>query len=249
MMLIALTASTIVTYHLQSQGEAPLELLEEGFPDSIPPGQKSNHEIKVSLVLRQDLESISLDFDCLRNLTALEGDPISPTVESIRKCVQLFEAIDAPYTVQSINVQGGNGTIYDFSRGFQGFAPTRAVLSSTTVYSRVDKGDKSYIFGGVSDFFFNRNRSLEYISLTRNDDLDFYLTMEAGQAGAEEEQSIMEAPLLGRRRYRNGLEDDRLSARFMVNSIGVPTHQGMMEVMRIFVDGESVIARGYLIQE
>ena len=69
----------------------------------------------------------------------------------------------------------------------------------------------------------------------------------AGEAAAQGKPSVMEAPLLGRKEYDDNKEDDRLSIRLVVDSIGVPAHKGILELSRVQVDGETEIAQGYLI--
>ena len=57
----------------------------------------------------------------------------------------------------------------------------------------------------------------------------------------------MDAPILGRKEYQSNSEDDRISARLVVNSIGVGGHNGVMEVLRLTVDGKPQKSQGFLI--
>jgi hypothetical protein len=121
------------------------------------------------------------------------------------------------------------------------------VISSTTVYSIIEKDGMKQAYRGVTDFFSNRNFSLDSITLSKNEVPETYLTQQAGEAQAQGMPSVMEAPLLGRKEYIANAEDDRLSARLVVNSIGVPGHRGVMEVLRLTVDGESQRSQGFII--
>lgn len=247
MLLIAVVGSTVVTLLIQGGTDIPLELLEDDFPETIPAGQRSTHEISVSFVLRRPAESLALDFDCLYNVTRKEGEPVEGAVKNTQICLDLLDQIGAPYVQQEIEVDGGEGTLYDLSAAFSVFAPESAVISATTVFCIADVDGSPFAFRGVSDFFRNRNRSLDSIRLSRNEIAKTYLTLEGGQAERGSGNTVMDAPLLGRNEYRDIRQDDRFSARLMVNSIGVPGHLGMMEVLRLYVDGEPEVARGYLI--
>jgi len=245
--LIAVIASTIVTYHLQSSSDAALEILEEKVPERVPAGEKTTHEFSFSLVLRKSVESLIIDFDCLLNATAKEGDPVRVVEEAVETITELFTDLSAPITIEEIELETGSGTLYDFSDAFSAIAPKVPTLSSTTVYSIVEINGSRQGFRGVSDFFSNRNFSLDSVTLSKNEVPETYLTEQAGEAQAQGKPSIMDAPLLGRKEYQSNSEDDRLSVRLMVNSIGVPAHEGIIEVIRLTVDGENQISRGFLI--
>ena len=246
-LLIAVVASTVVTYHLQRASDTAVEMLEEKIPERVPAGEKTTHEISFSMVLRRGVESLILDFDCLFNATAKEGEPIQGVEDAVQIITDLFTDISAPYTVEEIEVDGGSGTLYDFSDAFSVIAPNLSILSSTTVYSIVELDGRKQAFRGVSDFFSNRNFSLDSITLSKNEVPEAYLTEQAGEAQAQGKPSVMDAPILGRKEYQSTSEDDRISARLVVNSIGVGGHNGVMEVLRLTVEGEPHKSQGYLI--
>ncbi len=246
-LLIAVIASTILTYHIQRGSDVPFELLEEKVPGAIPPGEKTTHEFSVSLVLRRDVESLILDFDSLVNATDDSGDPVRGVEKAVQTNIKLLEGIGAPFAKEDLEIEGGEAVLYDFSGAFSKMAPKLATLSATTVYSIVEVDGRSLAFRGVSDFFPNRNRSLASITLSRNEVPKTYLTEEAGEAKAQGTASVMEAPPLGWIEYTGNVEDDRFSTRLVISSIGVPSHRGVMEVMRIYVNAEPELAKGYLI--
>jgi hypothetical protein len=247
-LLIAVVAATIVTYFMQRASDRPLEILEEKIPDAVPPGEKTNHEFSLSLVLRRDVEALIWDIDCLTNATGKPpDDPTSAVENSIQMLRDFSDAIGAPYVTEEIQVGSGEGTIYDFSQAFSRFAPERAVITSTTVYALIEVDGQRTAFRGVTDYFSNRNFSLASITLSKNEMPETYLTMQAGEAAAQGKPSVMEAPMLGAKEYDDAREDDRLSLRLVIDSIGVPSHEGVLEVSRIWVDGETEIAQGYLI--
>lgn len=248
-LLIAVVASTILTYHLQKMSDIPLELLEERIPEAIPPGEKSDHELSISLILRQGLESLILDFDSLCNATRKEGNPTIGVEEAIQTCIIFFDEIDCSYVKEDIDVDGAKGVLYDFSEGFSKLAPRLATLSATTVYCIVEIDDRKLAYRGVSDFFPNRNRSLASITLSKNEVPEIYLTMQAGEANAQNKPSVMEAPMLGQMVYNASDEDDRFSTRLVIRSTGVPIHSGIIEVMRIYADDKLQIAHGYFISK
>ena len=247
-LLIAIVASTIVTYHIQRGSETPFELLEEKIPGAIPPGEKTIHELTFSLVLRQGVESLIWDFDSLANATSKEGDPIENVERAVETNIGLLDGIGAPYVKVDLDVEGGKGVLYDFSDTFSKLAPETAVLSATTIYSLVEVDGYSWAFRGVSDFFPNRNRSLASLTFSRNEVPETYLTEQAGEAQAQGKPSVMKAPILGRSEYDDVAEDDRISVRLVVNSIGVPGHAGMMQVLRIYANTIPEVSQGYLIR-
>ncbi|MBU7004899.1 MAG: hypothetical protein HXS50_04985 [Theionarchaea archaeon] len=248
-LLIAVVASTVVTYHIQGASEQAIEVLEEKIPERVPAGEKTTHELSFSLVLRRSVESLIMDFDCLFNATAREGEPTKDVEDAVQLITGLFEAMNAPYTEEEIEVEGGTGTLYDFSDGFSAVAPNLSVISSTTIYSIIEIEGRKQAFRGVSDFFSNRNFSLDSITLSKNEVPETYLTQQAGEAQAQGKPAIMKAPLLGRKEYKANEEDDRISARLVVNSIGVPGHNGIMEVLRLTVDGENQRSQGFFISK
>jgi hypothetical protein len=247
-LLIAVVAATIVTYFMQGASERPLEILEEKVPDAVPPGEKTNHEFSLSLVLRSDVEALIWDIDCLTNATGEPPDDPTSGIEDTTQIIRDFcDSIGAPYVTEDIQVGSGEGTLYDFSHAFSRFAPERAVITCTTVYALLDIDGQETAFRGVTDYFSNRNFSLASITLSKNEMPETYLTMQAGEAAAQGKPSVMEAPLLGAKEYGDSREDDRLSLRLVIDSIGVPAHEGVLEVSRIWVDGETEVAQGYLI--
>ncbi len=245
-LLISVVASTLLTYYLRREAATPVEILDLNIPEAIPPGQKSVHEILAGLVLRKRVESLLLDFDCLLNVTG-EEDPTGGVEESVQVIRRLLDSAGASYTVEEIQVEDGSATLYDFSQAFSVLAPRLATLSSTTVYCIVEIGGEKFAFRGVSDFFVNRNCSIASLTLSKNEVPETYLTMQAGEAKAQGKPSIMEAPILGRKGYNATSVDDRLSVRMIINSIGVPGHSGILEVLRVYAEGEPVIARGFVI--
>ena len=244
--LIAVIASTVVTYHLQRASELPFQVLEEKMPEALPAGEETSHEISASLVLRQDVESLIIDFDSLANATS-DKDLTAGVEEAIEICVRLLDAIDAPYDKEDLELDGGQGIMYDFSPAFAGIAPKLATISATTVYSVIEIDGRKNAYRGVSDFFPNRNRSLASITLSKNEVPETYLTEQAGRAQAQGQPSVMEAPLLGRKEFTGNKEDDRVSARLVVSSIGVPGHRGMMQVLRIYADDQVRLSKGYIL--
>ncbi len=246
-LLIAVVAATVVTYFMQRGSERPLEILEEKIPDAVPSGEKTNHEFSLSVVLRKDIEAVIWDIDCLANATGEPEEPTSEVENTIQTIRSLCDSIGAPYALEEIEVGPGEGTVYDFSEAFLRLAPERAVLTSTTVYALLDIDGQKTAFRGVSDYFSNRNYSLASVTLSKNEMPETYLTMQAGEAAAQGKPSVMEAPLLGMKEYDDAKEDDRLSIRLVIDSIGVPYHEGILEVSRIWVDGDTELAQGYLI--
>jgi hypothetical protein len=243
--LIAVVASTVVTYHLQGVSESPFEILEEKIPERIASGQETTHEISASLVLRRDVESLVLDFDNLANATRRQGGA-GGVEEAIEVLVKMLDSVGGTYEKVTIEVEGGEGELYDFSAPFSRLAPKLATLSATTVYSVVEIEGRRTVYRGVSDFQRNRNHSIASISISKNEVPETYLTEQAGEAAAQGKPSVMEAPILGRKEYSSLKEDDRLSIRLVVNSIGVPGHEGMLQALRIYTDAEQV-SKGYLI--
>jgi hypothetical protein len=246
-LLIAIIASTIVTYHLQRASDTAVEMLEERIPERVPAGEKTTHEISFSMVLRRSVESLIIDFDCLFNATSREGEPTKSVEDTIQIITDLFADINAPVRVEEIEVDGGTGIIYDFSDAFSAFAPNLSILGSTTIYSIIERNGRQQAYRGVTDFFSNRNWSLDSITLSKNEVPETYLTEQAGEAQAQGKPSVMDAPIMGRKEYQSNVEDDRLSIRLVVNSIGVPGHGGVMEVLRLTVDGKPQKSHGYII--
>jgi len=244
--LISVVASTMVTYFIQRGSRTPLDLLEENLPEEMPSGEAKIREISYSIVLRKNIESLILDLDCLSNATDKQGDPTSTVDQAVGICVKLCQDIGAPFAHESIEVGGAEGDLYDFSDAFSRLATKDATLAATTLYATIQIDQRKLAFRGVSDFFFNRNRSLASLTLSKNEEPETYLTMEASEAQSQNKPTIMEAPILGKKEYAPNKADDRFSVRLMVNSLGVPAHYGVMEVLRIYADADLQVSRGYL---
>ncbi len=245
--LISVVASTMVTYFIQRGSRTPLDLLEENVPDAMPYGEAMTKEISYSLVLRKNIESLILDLDSLANATDKQGDPTSTVEQAVQICIKLCQGIGAPFVREGVEVEGGDGDLYDFSDAFSRLATKEATLSATTIYAMVQVDERKLAFRGVSDYFFNRNRSLASLTLSKNEEPETYLTMEASEAQSQDKPPIMEAPILGRKEYEASKADDRFSVRLIVNSLGVPEHYGIMEVVRIYADTELRSSRGYFL--
>ncbi len=245
-LLISLVASTLLVYYLRRASPTPVDILSLNVPAAIPAGEKSMHEISVGLVMRRKVESLAVDFDCLLNATG-EDNRTGEVEESINILRSLLESVGGPYTVDRIQIDGGSGLLYDFSRAFSALAPRPATLSSSTVYCVAEIDRQTFAFRAVSDFFVNRNASISSLTLSRNEVPETYLTTQAGEASAQGKLPIMNAPPLGEKIYNGTRIDDRISVRMLVNSIGVPSHTGILEVLRVYADGNAVMKKGLLI--
>ncbi len=248
-LLIAVVASTMVTYFMQAASEAPLEVLSREVPADMPFADKTTREFSFGLVLRRPVSSLIIDIDSLHNATSKTGDPTADIRYAVELCTRLCRDVGAPFAQQEINVDGGSGMIYDFSDSFSKLAPRASLLSATTVFSLATIGGEEQAFRGVSDYFPNRNRSLASLTLAKNEVPETYLTMEAGEAQSQGKPTIMEAPDLGRKEFVWNEEDDRFQLRIMVNSIGVPPHDGMLQILRVYADTELEIAEGYVLRK
>ncbi len=246
-LMTSIVASTMVTYFMQGKTKTSLEILEENVPEAMPSGEATTREISYSFVLRKNVRILTVDLDCLANATDKQGDPTSTVERALEACIKLCDEIGAPFVHERVDAQGLDCDLYDFSDAFLSLAPEEATISATTVYAIVQGARGKLAFRGVSDFFFNRNKSLASLTLSKNEDPETYLTMEASEAQSQNKPPIMQAPILGRKEYQANREDDRFSVRLMVNSLGVPAHYGLMMVVRIHSDAKLEFSRGYFL--
>ncbi len=120
--------------------------------------------------------------------------------------------------------------MYDFTELVRAANPEADYNVTTTyVWMSQTNGSLSYWYRGISDYFFDRGRTMVDLTITHNDRSDYY-RQEAGY------QDIMEAPAFGEITFRNVELDDRLFVIFMLDGATIPDHNGLLQVIRIYED-------------
>jgi len=172
---------------------------------------------------------------------------IAAEITPIKTCLSAGRSSPMGYEEQTVEVEI-NGTTYgalmlDFGEVIAAGQPVSDLSFAPTSYVLwMDKqGNLTYYQGG-SDFFLNRNQSIESLVISYNDNETTYRSVKEA-AGSLNLPTIAQAPRLGTVKFEQVKKDDRMYVMFAVNSLSVPAHTGMMEIIRIYGDGELVSYR------
>ena len=259
-LLIAVVISTVIMgFVTVEKAKTGIEILKNKYPLAIKTAVQERHTFVVNIIARKPYEEVKLKFSCLGkakpvfadvNITKKPGvtlKEIAAQITPIKTCLSAGSSSPVGYAEENVEVEV-NGTTYeallmDFGEVIAAgqavsdlsFAPTCYVLW------RDGQGNLTY-YQGASDFFLKRNESIESLVVSYNDNETTYRSVKEA-AGSLNVPTIADAPRLGTVRFEDVEKDDRMYVMFAVNSLSVPAHTGMMEIIRIYGDGELVTHR------
>ncbi len=254
-LLIAVVISTMIMGFVSvEKTTVGVEIIKNKYPQRIRTSVQERHSFVFNVIARRPFERVELRFSCLRkmeppfsnpNITKKQGatlDDILSEVAPVKTC--LAAAKNSPLGFDreeiQINVNGTNfkALLYDFgeivaagqSLSDLSFAPT------TYLIWRDSEGNLTY-YQGASDFFVNKNETIESLVISLNDNETTYRS-EKETAGPSNVPTVGMAPKLGIVKFDNIHKDDRMYVMFDIDSLSVPSHKGMMEVLRVYGDGK-----------
>ena len=257
-LLIAIVISTVfMGFVTVEKAKTGVEIIKNKYPTTMKTSIQERHTFVVNVIARKSFEEVRLKFSCLRkmepafmdpNITEEPGvtlDEIAAEITPIKTCMSAGKSSPLGFQREIIEVNI-NGTLiealmYDFGEviaaGQEGtdfsFAPTSYILW------RDEEGNLTY-YQGASDFFLNRNESMESLVISYNDNETTYRSAKE-TAGTMDTPTVAEGPKLGTVKYPKVKKDDRMYVMFAINSLSVPEHKGMIQVIRVYGDGELIV--------
>ncbi len=255
---ICLVISTIITLFIVGERSRGIELVENQFPEAVPRSKdKGTFTFHHGIVSRQDFESLSMEFFCLRktqsNITAgVEDFTLERALEEIPKLSTLYAMarnLGFRSSVETIDVDyhGIPGTLrlVDFSPIFASFAPAGvkqcieggrggfvASPSATVSFAFLfdNEGRPVSCYEGERDFFLDRDLVLADLYLRRNEDGHSYTSSRIVQQ--PEGHGMTDAPK-GHLLFERVRRDDRFEVGFSVNSPWLPSSLRVVQVLHV----------------
>ncbi len=257
---IAIVLSTLITFFII--GENPKEdvtILRDEFPPRLST-MEQKYAFVLSMIARKPMEDVTVRYNTLSrvakdNMVYLNPNKTtgSTPIETIRNLPKIDTLMDqADYL--GVSVDMWNGTVkwknvtqvlefemymYDFTDLVRAVTPNYTALDvrSTYVVWLWSNGTIFSYFEGVSDYFYNRNRTIVDLTITHNDEPEYYRAVSEIEVAGKYEQ-IMQAPLYGTVTFEDVKKDDRLFIIYSLKGTTIPGHSGMLQLVRVYRDGE-----------
>ncbi len=254
---MAVVISTmIMSFVSVEKAETGIEIIKNKYPAIVRTSVQERHSFVTNVISRKDFEEVKLKFSVLRVMEPVFADPsitekpgttldeIAAEITPIKTCLSAGKSSPVGFEREILEFNA-NGTrvealMYDFGSVVAAGQPQLDVSSAPTAFLlwRDDEGNLTY-YQGSSDFFLNRNESMESLVISYNDNETTYRSAKE-VAGALDVPTIAEGPSLGTVKYPNVKKDDRMYVMFAVNSLSVPSHNGMIQLVRVYGNGELV---------
>jgi hypothetical protein len=256
-LLIAVVISTLImSFVTIEKAKTGVEIIKNKYPPSIQTAVQKRHSFVVNVIARKPFEEVKLKFAALRKMDPPFSDPsilnesdatldeIAAEITPIKTCLSAGKTSPVGFgrEIIEVDVNGSHfdALLYDFGEVVAAgqsltdisFAPTSYLLW------RDDDGNLTY-YQGSTDFFLNRNESMESLVVSLNDNETTYRSAK-GATGSMDIPTIAEAPRLGTVRYPKVEKDDRMYVMFAVNSLSVPAHEGMIQIIRVYGNGDMI---------
>jgi hypothetical protein len=256
-LLIAIVISTIVMgFVTVEKADVGLEIIKNKCPATLKTSVQERHTFVINVIARRDHEEVKLKFAVLRisdpyladpNVTSREGvtlDEIATEIAPVKTCLSAGKSSPVGFErrILEFNYNGTDveALLYDFAELVAaGHSVPDMSLAPTTFLIWLDENDELKYFEGSSDFFLNRNESIESLVVSYNDEETTYRSAKE-VTGSIDIPTIAEGPVLGTVKYENVRKDDRMYVMFAVNSLSVPEHEGMIQLVRVYGNGELV---------
>jgi hypothetical protein len=251
---IAIVLSTMITmFIIGERAQEDVTVLRNEFPARLST-MEQKYAFVLSMIARKPLTEVSVQYNVLsriglRNTTteSTDEETIRANLPKIDTLLQEAEKLGVTPDIWTGKANWKNVTetlefdmyLYDFTDMVKATTPNFTALDVRTTYAvwLWENGTIFYYFEGVSDFFYNRNRTIVDLTITHNDESDYYRAVSEIEVEGKYEQ-IMKAPLLGRVTFTDVEKDDRLFVIYSLKGTTIPGHSGMLQVVRVYRDGE-----------
>ncbi len=258
---IAIVLSTIITlFIIGERAKEDVTVLRNEFPNRLTT-MEQKYAFVLSMIARKPLEDVTVKYNILSRVPKENLQYINPNqttgstpLETVMNIAKIKALMDMSKRL-GVKVDMWNGTVdwknasktyhfdmymYDFTDVLRATAPNYTILGLTTTFAvwlNQTNGSIFYYFQGVPDFFYNRNRTITDLSITHNTQAQQYRAVSEIEVAGEYQQ-IMKAPLYGTVSFKNVEKDDRLFIIYSLKGTTIPGHSGMLQVVRIYRNGE-----------
>lgn len=252
---IAIVLSTMITlFIIGERAQEDVTILRNEFPARLST-MEQKYAFVLSMIARKPLTDVTVQYNILSNAGVPEDATTEATPEeTIRKnlpkidfMIEETERIGQGYDYWEGTADWKNVTetlefdmhMYDFTDMIRATTPNNTALGVTSTYVvwLWKNGTIFRTFSGVTDFFYNRNRTIVDLTITHNDESEYYRAVSEIEVEGKYEQ-IMKAPILGRVTFTEVEKDDRLFVIFSLKGTTIPGHSGMLQLVRVYRDGE-----------
>jgi hypothetical protein len=258
---IAIVLSTLITlFIIGERAEEDVTILRDEFPPRLST-MEQKYAFVLSMIARKPLVDVTVKYNVLSDVPEVKDLPVanltvmSTDEETIRSNLPRVESLlieadrigKPPDTwEEEIEWKGPNQVhkvrmyMYDFTDLLKATAPGFTVLNIQTTYvvwiNTTNDAIARY-FVGSPDYFYNRNSTIVDLTITHNDDSQYYRAVSEIEV-AEEYKQIMQAPLAGTVTFEDVVKDDRLFIIYSLKGTTVPGHTGMLQLVRVYRNGE-----------
>jgi hypothetical protein len=255
-LLIAVVISTIVMgFVTVEKFDLGIEIIKNKYPLSIKTSEQSRQTFVLNVIARKAYQRVRIKFGVLRRMDPPFMDPnvterpdvslhyLASQITPIRTCLSISKASPVGFQNETLEVDVNGteytGLFYDFGQIISAGQENLDLSSAPTCYLLWRDGDGNLTYyQGSSDFFLNRNESLESLTISYNDEETNYRSSKDPAGG--DIPTVAEAPSVGIVTYDEVKKDDRMYVMFAVNSLSVPEHKGIVQVIRVYGNGELV---------
>ena len=220
------------------------------------PAMENRYPYSLSLVVRRPVRELVVDFGSLLNTTfKLDYDDwasldmrqralrISEVAELDGKVAHLAGTMEVNVEEMQTSIEhaGKKYDLYllDYSPSLEALAPADVSGSLPTLFAFLfdSSGNLSQYYRGSADFFHNRLRSIEDITVGLNENMTTYSSRPHERPGYA---PVSDAPALGRLTFANLQKDDRVSILIAVNGARVGGSGSILQIVRIRVNGKLI---------
>lgn len=257
---IAFVLSSVITlFIIGERAKEDVTIMRNMFPPELTEAEE-DFDYVLSMIARKDMEDVTVRYSILTRVYNEDLEYVDPekragstpreTMGNLRKMEALYGMVEA----LNVTIDTWNGTViwrdgtekrefdmymYDFTDLARATRSDSVVLETPTIFGVwMDRDDGSvfYFFEGISDYFYDREKTMVNLKITQGDRYTYYSG--AGDVEGAGELNIMESPMFGKVVFDGVEKDDRLLIMFSVEGRSIPGHPGMLQVIRIYRNEE-----------
>jgi hypothetical protein len=253
--VLVLSAAAVFTIATLTVQEASVVMLQNDFPSRLTRVDTEGKRMTFAHGFRagRDLAEIEIRFSILHpspdpfasdNGSSLDSHPDAEIVEDL-----LGEGWLITDSIVAEVDEELNGTLYfcDLGRSIQPFSDSRSTNYLASAFCRiVDKAGEETYFRGVSDFFYDREDTIEHLVVARQGNETSFTSGPSGSTG------LTDAPKGGLVTVTDVRKGEMLVVEFSV--VPHPDHlpekawdpnygQKVIQVIRVYADGELVLVQ------
>ena len=251
---IAIVLSTMITlFIIGERAQEDVTILRNEFPAKLST-MEQKYAFVLSMIARKPLEDVTVRYNTLSNVALENTTTESSAEETIRANLPKVDALLIEADRLGVEVDTWEGKVqwrnvtqtlefdmymYDFTDMVKATSPEYMGLDVRSTYVAWLWGNGTIFkyFEGVSDYFYTRNRTIVDLTITHNDESEYYRAVSEIEVEGKYEQ-IMNAPMYGTVTFTDVEKDDRLFIIFSLKGTTIPGHSGMIQIVRVYRNGE-----------